>query len=97
MGVCSYCHKYKHQDEECFGWEEAKTHCGVVEPERPKAKPMTDIPEDIMREAMAVFPEVRDLVGADHDMDARRRRPCPSRSREARGGTGEGTRGGEGG
>lgn len=29
MGVCSYCKKYRDEHEECFGWNEAKTFCGV--------------------------------------------------------------------
>ncbi len=33
MGVCSYCHKYQSEHEECFGWGEAASFCGV---ERPK-------------------------------------------------------------
>ncbi|WP_448953032.1 hypothetical protein [Labrys neptuniae] len=30
MGVCSYCLKY--EKDECFGWDEAKIHCGIDGP-----------------------------------------------------------------
>lgn len=29
MGVCSYCKKNKREHEECFGWDEAKSYCGI--------------------------------------------------------------------